>query len=254
MGFSFAKTRTFERFFFLQTIFSNGFVAQGPRFWEIWPFSWGKPDKGFWVHFFERRFSKKSLKLGKYDDFSFVWNRIPSLWRIFVFWKCASRWGQSALCRRRWTLGRPHSPELRGRGPKNAAKQAVIDKSWFSGRGWGQPLFSFQSPAVQWVPRTSCIGMGHKLGDELGSWDWCHVQAVFHTWGAWCLTDRGRGQLKGWSLHKTINRSKRVNTHRPTSRMLLRNLTLHLALVHGPLVSKLLIEVGLARLDAQLLM
>ena len=30
-------------------------------------------------------------------------------------------------------------------------------KSWFSGRGWGQQLFSFQSPAVQWIARTSSL-------------------------------------------------------------------------------------------------
>ena len=30
-------------------------------------------------------------------------------------------------------------------------------KSWFPGRGWGQQLFSFQSPAVQWMARTSSL-------------------------------------------------------------------------------------------------
>ena len=30
-------------------------------------------------------------------------------------------------------------------------------KSWFSGRGWGQQLFSFQSPAVHWMARTSSL-------------------------------------------------------------------------------------------------
>ena len=30
-------------------------------------------------------------------------------------------------------------------------------KSWFSGRGWGQQLFSFQIPAVQWFARTSSL-------------------------------------------------------------------------------------------------
>ena len=30
-------------------------------------------------------------------------------------------------------------------------------KSQFSGRGWGQQLFSFQSPAVQWMARTSSL-------------------------------------------------------------------------------------------------
>ena len=30
-------------------------------------------------------------------------------------------------------------------------------KSWFSGRGWGQQLFSFQSPAVHWIARTSSL-------------------------------------------------------------------------------------------------
>ena len=30
-------------------------------------------------------------------------------------------------------------------------------KSWFSGRGWGQQLFSFQSPAVHWMARSSSL-------------------------------------------------------------------------------------------------
>ena len=30
-------------------------------------------------------------------------------------------------------------------------------KSWFSGRGWGQQLFTFQSPAVHWMARTSSL-------------------------------------------------------------------------------------------------
>ena len=30
-------------------------------------------------------------------------------------------------------------------------------QSWFSGRGWGQQLFSFQSPAVHWIARTSSL-------------------------------------------------------------------------------------------------
>ena len=32
-----------------------------------------------------------------------------------------------------------------------------VDKSWFSGRGWGQQLFNFQSPAVQWMARSSSL-------------------------------------------------------------------------------------------------
>ena len=30
-------------------------------------------------------------------------------------------------------------------------------ESWFSGRGWGQQLFSFQSPVVHWMARTSSL-------------------------------------------------------------------------------------------------
>ena len=30
-------------------------------------------------------------------------------------------------------------------------------KSWFLGRGWGQQLFTFQSPAVQWMARISSL-------------------------------------------------------------------------------------------------
>ena len=33
----------------------------------------------------------------------------------------------------------------------------AYDKSWFSGRGWGQQLFSFQSPAVHWMARPSSL-------------------------------------------------------------------------------------------------
>ena len=32
-----------------------------------------------------------------------------------------------------------------------------VHQSWFSGRGWGQQLFTFQSPAVQWMARTSSL-------------------------------------------------------------------------------------------------
>ena len=33
----------------------------------------------------------------------------------------------------------------------------ALSKSWFSGRGWGQQLFTFQSPAVHWIARTSSL-------------------------------------------------------------------------------------------------
>ena len=33
----------------------------------------------------------------------------------------------------------------------------MFSKSWFSGRGWGQQLFSFRSPAVHWMARTSSL-------------------------------------------------------------------------------------------------
>ena len=33
----------------------------------------------------------------------------------------------------------------------------TIGKSWFLGRGWGQQLFSFQSPAVHWIAQTSSL-------------------------------------------------------------------------------------------------
>ena len=33
----------------------------------------------------------------------------------------------------------------------------VVVKSWFSGRGWGQQLLSFQSPAVHWMARSSSL-------------------------------------------------------------------------------------------------
>ena len=31
------------------------------------------------------------------------------------------------------------------------------NKSWFLGKGWGKQFFSFQSPAVQWMARTSSL-------------------------------------------------------------------------------------------------
>ena len=34
---------------------------------------------------------------------------------------------------------------------------SVFVKSWFSGRGWGQQLFTFQSPAVHWIARTASL-------------------------------------------------------------------------------------------------
>ena len=33
----------------------------------------------------------------------------------------------------------------------------VINQSWFSGRGWGRQLLSFQRPAVHWMARTSSL-------------------------------------------------------------------------------------------------
>ena len=39
----------------------------------------------------------------------------------------------------------------------SATSSVLIAKSGFSGRGWGQQLFSFQSPAVQWMARTSSL-------------------------------------------------------------------------------------------------
>ena len=41
----------------------------------------------------------------------------------------------------------------KGRSVENRCNQ----KNWFSGRGWGQQRFSFQSPAVHWVARTSSL-------------------------------------------------------------------------------------------------
>ena len=38
-----------------------------------------------------------------------------------------------------------------------SASLAEMTKSWCSGRGWGQQLFSFQSPAVHWIARTSSL-------------------------------------------------------------------------------------------------
>ena len=35
--------------------------------------------------------------------------------------------------------------------------EVVCNRSWFSGRGWGQQLFTFQSPAVHWIARTSSL-------------------------------------------------------------------------------------------------
>ena len=35
--------------------------------------------------------------------------------------------------------------------------EVLPSKSWFSGRGWGQQLFTFQSPAVHWIARTSSL-------------------------------------------------------------------------------------------------
>ena len=35
--------------------------------------------------------------------------------------------------------------------------QTGLDRSWFSERGWGQQLLTFQSPAVHWKARTSSL-------------------------------------------------------------------------------------------------
>ena len=46
-------------------------------------------------------------------------------------------------------------------------------RSWFSGRGWGQQLFSFQSPAVHWVARTwslNCFSCTNAYTNHLIHW------------------------------------------------------------------------------------
>ena len=49
------------------------------------------------------------------------------------------------------------SPNLKRSIEGNFLKKTWESKSWFSGRGWGQQLFTFQSPAVHWMARTSSL-------------------------------------------------------------------------------------------------
>ena len=54
--------------------------------------------------------------------------------------------------------GWPHfDPTQTGLCKFGCVWNALIFKSWFSGRGWGQQLFSFQSPAVHWMSQTSSL-------------------------------------------------------------------------------------------------
>ena len=62
----------------------------------------------------------------------------------------------------------------------------LLVKSWFSGRGWGQQLFSFQSPAVQWMARTSslnCLSRRHpyQTPDSLNCLPPFHWKPLFFT-------------------------------------------------------------------------
>ena len=50
---------------------------------------------------------------------------------------------------------------------------SVQSQSWFSGRGWGQQLFSFQSPAVHWMARISslnCLSCGNPYTKPFIHW------------------------------------------------------------------------------------
>ena len=47
------------------------------------------------------------------------------------------------------------SPRTRPQIPQKIKK--YFCRSWFSGRGWGQQLFTFQSPAVHWMAQTSSL-------------------------------------------------------------------------------------------------
>ena len=53
----------------------------------------------------------------------------------------ASRWGKNTYPKSNWTEER----------------YSEKTKRWLSGRGWEQQFFSFQSPAVQWMTRTSSL-------------------------------------------------------------------------------------------------
>ena len=62
--------------------------------------------------------------------------------------------------------------------------QSTKTKSWFSGRGWGQQLFSFQSPAVQWMARTSSLNClscrnPYQTPDSLNCLPPFHWKALF---------------------------------------------------------------------------
>ena len=59
-------------------------------------------------------------------------------------------------------------------------------KSWFSGRGWGQQLFSFQSPAVHWIARSSSLNClscrnPYQTPDSLNCLPPFHWKSLFFT-------------------------------------------------------------------------
>ena len=67
-------------------------------------------------------------------------------------------WGNLASWRGGgWKGGWRGVGEGLGRGWGGVGEGLERALSWFSGRRWGQQLFSFQSPAVQWMARTSSL-------------------------------------------------------------------------------------------------
>ena len=63
---------------------------------------------------------------------------------------------------------------------------SAIGKSWFSGKGWGQQLFNFQSLAVQWMARTSSLNYlsctnPYQAPDSLNCLPPFHWKTLFFT-------------------------------------------------------------------------
>ena len=88
-------------------------------------------------------------------------------WRVFFWgggWRFMKTWGFRFLNlgfrnlrKKRQPINKFDRHPFPGQSRKDVHVYWFFSKSWFSGRGWGQQLFSFQSPAVQWMARTSSL-------------------------------------------------------------------------------------------------
>ena len=129
-----------------ETLEKQGRKIRGKKFaggirWELhWQFSLNSPDNKKSTHTRSTEPKSRRVRERVFQDFS-------DLVRDF-----SDFWGLQGP-RTSWRL----SETLFCSGPETFSSLGVAFKSWFLGRGWGQQLFSFQSPAVHWIAQTSSL-------------------------------------------------------------------------------------------------